>query len=222
MNQAVQFWIGILSVVCLAALAVISGPPYFSNASRPVRGVAAPFLAIESAHDASDVDSVLSESPSPDREAMRLKRYADFAFLVFYAALFVALARMMGRMAWMAAALALLAAACGAFENAAILRLLDLPLSGTTQARIDAIRHPGMVKWALDSLAAGLVGALLLRQRQVALRAAGSFYLAAALLGLYGLSQDAFNAWSGLPLPGAFVTLAILYFRPRRGYRIRA
>jgi len=209
-------FVGTLAVLTLAATAVLSGPPYFSSASRPVRGITNPVLAMEVVQNASEVDAILSDSPSPDREAMRLKQYADFGFIACYAALFVLMAMMLGRMAWFAAALGLLAAASDVIENFAILRLVDLPLSQTTQDQIDAIRHPALMKWALASLALGLFAALLLRQPKTGLRIVGAFDLAASLLGLYGLRNNLSLAWSGLPMLAGILTLAILFFRPHR------
>ncbi len=214
--------IGLVAVLCLAAFAVISGPPYFSSASRAVRGIANPVLAMETVQNAAEVDAILSDAPSPDREAMRLKQYADFGFIACYAALFVLMAMLLGGMAWLAAALGLFAAACDVAENLAILRLIDLPLSQATQARIDAIRDPAMMKWALASLALGVFAALLLRQKRAGLRLVGVFDLSAALLGLYGLVNNAFLAWSGLPMLAGILTLAVLFFRPRRRYSGRS
>ncbi len=214
--------IGMVAALCLAAVAVISGPPYFSSASRSVRGITNPVLAMEVVQNVAEVDAILSDAPSPDREAMRLKQYADFGFIACYAALFVLMAMLLGGMAWLAAALGLLAAACDVAENLATLRLIDLPLSQTTQARIDGIRDPALMKWALASLALGMFAALLLRQKTAGLRIVGVCDLAAAALGLYGLVNNAFLAWSGLPMLAGILTLAILFFRPRGRYRGRS
>ena len=65
-------WIGIIAVLNLAMIALLSGRPYFSNASHPVRGISNPVLALEVARNVAEVDAILSDAPSPDREAMRI------------------------------------------------------------------------------------------------------------------------------------------------------
>ena len=220
-------WVGTLAVLCLAAIALISAPPSFSSASRPVRGITNPVLAMEVVRDVSEVDAVISDSPSPDREVMRLKQYADFAFIAFYAALFVGVAMLLGRdgskaIAWSAGIVGVIAAVFDVAENLGILRILDVNLSHTTPAMIDAIRYPSLLKWALASVAMGLLSMLLLRRKNTGLRIVGALDLAAALLGLAGTADNVLLAWSGLPMLGGFLTLAILYFRPFYVYRRRA
>ncbi len=84
-----QRWIGALAVLNLAMIALISGRPSFSNASRPVRGISNPILAMEVVRNVAEVDAILGDAPSPDREVMRIKQYADFGFIGGYAGLFV-------------------------------------------------------------------------------------------------------------------------------------
>jgi hypothetical protein len=201
-------------------IALISGRPSFSNASRPVRGISNPVLAMEVVRDAAEVDAVLSDAPSPDREVMRLKQYADFAFVGGYAALYVLMSMMLvqeGRaIAITAAVLGIVAAICDVIENLGILRIVDVDLAHTTQAMIDAIRYPSLIKWALASLALGLLGVLAWRTHQIGLRIVGALDALAGLLGLYSLFENRFLQWMGVPMLGGLVGLAILYFRPYR------
>ena len=213
------YWIGILAVLNLAVIALLFSRPYFSNASKPVSGITNPVLAIQMARTVDDVDNVLGEAPSPDREAMRIKQYADFAFIACYVLLFATLGVYIKDARWKS--LPLVAAALGAaagvfdvFENIATLKLVDVDLAHTTQKLIDAIHTPSIIKWTLASLAMLLFAALLLRASRTSIKVVGLFDLAAALLGLYGLHDPRFFGYAGLPSLGSLVLLAILFFRP--------
>ncbi len=211
-------WIGFVAVLNLAMIALLSGRPSFSNASRPVRGVTNPILAMEVVRNVSEVDLVLGEAPSPDREVMRIKQYADFGFIAGYAALYVLMAMLLlpqGRaVAILAAVLGIIAALCDVIENIGILRMVDVDLAHTTQAMIDAVRYPSLVKWMLASLALGLLGMLAWRTGGIGLRMIGGLYVLASLLGLYGLYRNVGLQWFAYSEPVALVGLAILYFRP--------
>lgn len=218
-----QRWAGLLAVLNLAMIAILMGRPNFSNASRPVRGISNPVLAMQVARNVAEVDAILSDAPSPDREAMRIKQYADFGFISAYAGLFVLMGILLipqGRVpAISAAALGLIAAIFDVIENLGILRIVNADLAHTTQAMIDAVRYPSLIKWALASIALALLAILFLRVRRAGPRIVGAFYLIAALLGLYGVYDNAILQWSGIPTLAGFVGLAVLYFRPRRRNR---
>jgi hypothetical protein len=212
--------IGWVAVLNLALIAILSGRPHFSNASRPVRGISNPILAMEVVRNISEVDTILSDAPSPDREAMRIKQYADFGFITTYAALYVLMSMLLIRegraIAIAAGILGVLAAVFDVIENLGILRLVDTTLSSTTQAMIDAIRYPSLIKWTLASLALGLLGILALRTRRIGLRIVGALDAIAALLGLYGVLYDNVGLQRLVYVGSiALITLAILYFRPR-------
>src|ERR1700693_5694027 len=80
-----------LAVLCLVILAGRAGKPSFTNASQPPRGIRDPMIALQMARDVGEVDAILGEAPGPDREAVRLKQYIDFAFIASYVALFAAM-----------------------------------------------------------------------------------------------------------------------------------
>lgn len=209
-----------MAVLNLALIAILSGRPHFSNASRPVRGISNPILAMEVVRNVSEVDTILSDAPSPDREAMRIKQYADFGFITTYAALYVLMSMLLIRegraIATAAGILGVLAAVFDVIENLGILRLVDTSLSSTTQGMIDAIRYPSLIKWTLTSLALGLLGILALRTRRIGLRIVGALDAIAALLGLYGVLYDNVGLQRLVYVGSiALITLAILYFRPR-------
>ena len=76
----------LLAMLTVAAFILLMGPPYFTNASKPPR-FGDPMLALQFARDVQDVDWILGDAPSPDREVMRVKQYVDFAFITCYTAL---------------------------------------------------------------------------------------------------------------------------------------
>jgi hypothetical protein len=209
-----------VAVLNLAMIAILSGRPYFSNGSHPIRGITNPVLAMEVARSVDEVDAILGDAPSPDREAMRLKQFADFGFICAYAALFVLMSLFLipqGRaLAISVGALGLIAAVLDVIENLGILRVVNTDLTHTTQTMIDAVRYPSLAKWALVSLAMGMLAILLWKTRQTGLRIIAVFDGLAAALGLYGLYDNASLGWSGLPMLGGLLGLAILYFRPGR------
>ncbi len=220
MKQAqLERYVGLVAVLNLAMIALLLAHPHFSNASRPVRGVSDPILAMEMVRNIPEVDAVLADSPSPDRETMRIKQYADFGFIGAYAALYVLMSLLLIRegrsLAISAAVLGVLAAVFDVIENIGILRIVDVDLEHTTQAMVDAIRYPSLIKWTLASLALGLLGILAWRTGRPGLRIVGILNVAAALLGLYGLVDNRFLQWLGLPMLAGLISLAVLYFRPR-------
>src|SRR5580658_6321588 len=88
---------GVLAVLCLVVAALLLGKPSFSNASLPVRGIDDPVIAIQAARSITDVDWVLGNAPSPDREVMRIKQRIGFAFIGAYTALLLTLALLLLR-----------------------------------------------------------------------------------------------------------------------------
>jgi hypothetical protein len=156
------FWVNSLERVALllamltaAAFILLLGRPSFTNASKPPR-FGDPMLALQFARDVQDVDWILGDAPSPDREVMRVKQYADFGFITCYTALFLALSSLAIRKGGWRKAAGIAAGICGlaaalfdVLENRAILNLLNVPLRATTPAMIQAIRGPSTAKWIL-------------------------------------------------------------------------
>src|SRR5438105_14808380 len=79
----------LLAMLTVAAFILLLGRPSFTNASKPRFGD--PMLALQFARDVQDVDWILGDAPSPDREVMRVEQYEDFGFIACYAALCAAL-----------------------------------------------------------------------------------------------------------------------------------
>ena len=169
------FWVSslqrlviLLALMTTAAFVLLLGPPSFTNASKPRFGD--PMLALQFARDVQDVDWILGDAPSPDREVMRVKQYVDFGFIACYTALALALSlltvRKRGWRQVVGIAAGICGVAAGAFdviENLAILRLLDIPLRATTPAMIQAIRTPSTAKWMLAGVTVVMLSVSLIR-----------------------------------------------------------
>jgi hypothetical protein len=211
-----------LALLCIVFALLLQGKPFFTNASRPPRGIPDPGVALQMAWDIVEVDDILGDAPSPDREVMRFKQYIDFGFIPSYTALFVTLAMLLSKpRSWTrAAAVAAMVCAVGAaafdvLENAAILRLLDVKLNATTSAMINAIRSASAAKWSLASVTLLFLSALLLRNTGWLSRTGGSLLIVCAVSILYGLYDNRFLVYQGYPAFAALVTIAAAYFRVR-------
>lgn len=185
---------GFLSIWCILALIVQFSKPAFTNASKPPHGIADPVLALQLAHNVSDLDAILSDAPSPDREVMRLKQYEDFGYIAGYGPLFVVLSLLLARRFPALRLIAILAAMCGVtaalldvIENFRILAIVDIPIASTTQAMVDGIRNVAVPKWALGFIAAGLASIYYWKHPRGRVRIVGAFFSIGALIGLYGL-----------------------------------
>jgi hypothetical protein len=206
---------GLLAMVCFAIAVLLVGKPSFSNASLPVRGIEDPVIAIQAARSIVDVDWVLGNAPSQDREVMRVKQEIGFAFTAAYTALFLTLALLtlraggIGRIVGPAATICALATAgFNIAENLAVLRILDVPLYETTPPMIGAIRSASFAMWALAALTLGLLSIYFLRVPRILMRCAGALFLITAAMQLYGLRDNRFLVWEGGPAALALVGVA--------------
>jgi hypothetical protein len=159
----------LLAMLTVASFLLLLARPTFTNASRPPR-FGDPMLAIQFARDVQDVDWILGDSPSPDREVMRVKQYVDFGFITCYTALALALSLLAIRKRGWRQVAGITAGICGlaagafdVLENRAILNLLDVPLRATTPAMIQAIRGPSIAKWILVGVTVVLLSASLIK-----------------------------------------------------------
>jgi hypothetical protein len=169
------FWVNphhrlaiVLAMLTIAAFILLMGKPSFTNASKPRFGD--PMLALQFARDVQDVDWILGDAPSPDREVMRVKQYVDFGFIACYTALFLALSALAVHKGGWRQVTGVAAGICGlaagvfdVLENRAILNILDVPLRATTPAMIQAIRAPSTAKWILAGVTVVLLAASLIR-----------------------------------------------------------
>ena len=159
----------LLAMLTIAAFILLLGPPSFTNASKPPR-FGDPALALQFARDVQDVDWILGDAPSPDREVMRVKQYADFGFIACYTGLFLALAALAIRKGGWKQVTGIAGGICGlaagvfdVLENRAILNILDVPLRATTPAMIHAIRGPSTAKWILAGVTVVLLATSFIR-----------------------------------------------------------
>ncbi len=158
----------LLAMLTVAAFVLLMGQPSFTNASKPRFGD--PMLALQFARDVQDVDWILGDAPSPDRELMRVKQYVDFGFIACYTALFLVLSAVAIRKGGWKQVTGIAAGICGlaagvfdVLENRAILNLLDVPLRATTPAMIQAIRGPSTAKWILAGVTVVLLSSSFIR-----------------------------------------------------------
>lgn len=206
---------GFCALLCLAISALLLGKPSFSNASLPVRGIPDPVISLQASRSIQDLDWVLGEAPSPDREVMRVKQYVGFAFIAAYTALLFSLSLLLlrsggpGRM--LAPAAMILTLATAAFNiagNLAILRILDVHLYETTPAMIKAIRSASFASWALAALTLGLLSTYFFRSPKLLSRFTGALFVLTALMQLYGLRDGQFLVYAGIPAGAALMAIA--------------
>lgn len=214
---------GVFALLSIALSLLMLGQPHFSNASLPPRGIGNPAVAIQVIQNLGEVDDILSQSPSPDREAMRIKQYIDFGFIASYLGLFVTLAFLLissspswGKTAGIAAVIcAVGAAAFDVREDLAILRILDVPLERTTAPMMNAIRTASAAKWLLSAVTLALLSTHFLRDSRLARRTIGALFLLGAILQAYGLANNVWLVRQGLVLGLALIGLVVLFFRVR-------
>jgi hypothetical protein len=216
---------GLLALWCIAMLVLMFASPHFTSASKPQHGIPDPVLALQMAHDLADVDAVLGEAPSADREVMRTKQYEDFGFIAGYACLYLVLSWLLARtysrtrrvafvLAVVAAFSGIAAAALDIIENFAILRIVDVKLGATSQSMIDAIHYAAMYKWACGFIALGLLSTYFLWDRRRTAKVVGAIDAAACILGLIALYDNALLAYAagliGLGLVGTAIVLLLM------------
>jgi hypothetical protein len=131
--------------------------PYFTNAAKPQLPLPS-ILAIQFPRNVDDIDAILSDAPSPDREVLRIKLDIDYFLIPSYVGLLVTLAlRHPKRHPAIAAAAALTAVAAGVFnviQDRTLLQALNTPLTNTTQQIADSIRRSALAKWSLLAICA--------------------------------------------------------------------
>ena len=201
---------------CLVFLVVLAGRPSFTNASLPVRGVSDPVVALQMARDAAEVEAVLGEAPSADREVMRIKQYVDFALIAGYLALALMIAATLActrhrRLALVMGGVAFLAALADVLENLGTLRVVNLTLGQLTPVTLDTLRLASLTKWNLLLTANTLLAVITIARRRCYLRAAGILGLAGAVLTATGLFYNSLLVWGALlMILGLLLTAATL------------
>jgi len=213
-----------LAVVTFLIFVLLQGKPYFTNASRPPRGIPDSEAAIQAVRSVEEVDDILGDAPSPDREVMRFKQRLDLAFMASHTGLLMILAIILSRQGgWAsvaaAAAIAIAAAAAvfNVMQDLAILAILDVPLVVTTPQMMNAIRRPSAAKWALAALALTLMAALLWQKGDWWSRLTGALLLLTAVLMAYGLHDNRFFFYQRYAYATALIGIAGVYLPRWRG-----
>ena len=192
-----------LAAWCLVFLVVLAGRPSFTNASLPVRGVADPVVALQMARNADEVEAIMGDAPSADREVMRVKQYVDFALIAGYLALALLIAGALirtrhRRVALVMGGVAVLAAIADVLENLGTLRVVNLSLGQLTPVTLDALHLASITKWNLLLTANTLLATVTVARRQWYLRAAGALGFTGAALTAVGLFYNSLLVWGGL------------------------
>jgi hypothetical protein len=192
-----------LAAWCLVFLVVLAGRPSFSNASLPVRGIADPVVALQMARNADDVEAIMGDAPSADREVMRIKQYVEFALIAGYLALALTIAMVLARtrhrrLALVMGGVSVLAAIADVLEDVGTLRVVNLTLGQLTPVTLDALRLASISKWNLLLSANTLLATITIARKQWYLRAAGILSLAGALFTAGGLFYNSILVWGGL------------------------
>ena len=201
----------VLAVLCLMLVVLLEGRPYFTTSSFPPRGIRDPHVAMQMVRGVQELDAIMGDAPSPDREVMRMKQYIDFAFIASYAALFLVLAWALAprtRWAWLIGIFGVFAAVHDVLENIDILRLVDAPLSAVTPHMISHLHLVSVVKWISAALAIGTLGVFTLHSRRWYLKLIGGVDLLAAALILWGLVDNPWLVWAGFPLAAGMIANA--------------
>jgi hypothetical protein len=192
-----------LAAWCVVFLVVLAGRPSFTNASLPVRGVADPVVGLQMSRDAADVEAIVGDAPSADREVMRVKQYVDFALIAGYLALALLIAAALvrtrhRRLGLVVGGLAVLAGLADVLENLGTLRVVNLTLGQLTPVTLDALHLVSIVKWNLLLSANALLATVTVARKQWYLRTAGVLGLAGAALTAGGLFYNSILVWGGL------------------------
>jgi hypothetical protein len=205
-----------LAAWCLVFLVVLAGSPSFTNASLPVRGISDPVVALQTARNADEVEAILGDAPSADREVMRIKQYVDFALIAGYLALALMIAAVLTRtrhrrLALVMGCVAILAALADILEDLDILRVVNLTLGELTPHLLSALRFTSVTKWILLAAATALLATVTVARKRWYLRTAGLLGVAGAVLTAIGLFHNSILVWGGLLMfLGLLLTAATL------------
>lgn len=206
----------VLAALCLVLVFVLNGRPYFTTASFPPRGIMDPHVAMQMVRSVREIDAILGDVPSADREVLRVKQYIDFPFIACYAGLLVVVSVALFRWSKWALAIGifgLLAALHDVMKDLALLRLIDTPLAAVTGPMISHLHLMSVIKWGSAALAIGTLGVFTLRARKWYLRVIGAVDLLAAGMILWGLVDNPTLVWAALPLAiGMIANAATLKF----------
>jgi hypothetical protein len=200
-----------LAALCFVLVFALNGRPYFTTSSFPPRGIMDPHVALQMVRSVREVDALLGDAPSADREVMRVKQYIDFAFILAYAALFIVVGIALLRVSRWALAIGffgVMAALHDVMENRDILQIVDIPLSAVTAPMISHLHLMSVIKWMSAAIAMGLLGVFTLSARRWYFRLIGAVDLFAAAIILWGVVDNRMLVWAGMPLAAGMIANA--------------
>ena len=145
MTRARTLFLLTLLTIALALILWKLSPPHPEQARL---GYATSTMALQMVRDWPTLTIVLA---TPAREGFRLHTLVDFAFILAYGSLWIAMAFRYGQRAWLRwtiAACVVAAMLCDVSENLAILRVLGLERGFTDEMAL-AIRTWALRKWIL-------------------------------------------------------------------------
>ncbi len=205
-----------LAALCLVFVFVLNGRPYFTTSSFPPRGIMDPHIAVQMVRSVRELDAILGDAPSADREVLRVKQYVDFAYIASYASLLALVSIVFYRWSRWTVAIGIfgfIAALQDVRENLDILQLINTPLSAVTGPMISHLHLMSVIKWGAAALAIGLLGVFTLRARKWYFRLLAAVDLLAAGIILWGLVDNPMLVWAAFPLAfGMIVNAATLKF----------
>ena len=182
------------AILTVFVFAVMSGPPFFSNASITPSSMPSPMIGLQFARSVQQVDNILGEAPSPDREAARIKLYQGFAFIPSYVGLCIFICLALGKSNLMlrkraaSGIFAIISAGTqDVLENLRTLRLVNLKLVDTETSLLDLIRLTAVTKWLMVAVTIAIIGYVFFKTSRQLTRAVGAVTLLGSLLVVIGL-----------------------------------
>ncbi len=205
MTRARTLFLLTLLVIALALVLWKLSPPHPEQARL---GYSTSTMALQMVRDWPTLTIVLA---TPAREGFRLHTLVDFAFILAYGGLWIAMAFRYARRAWLRwtiAACVVAAMLCDVSENLAILRVLGLERGFTDEMAL-AIRTWALRKWLLLMLSWLGISMALLGHRLLTL-AVGYIFAAGVTATAVYLSPAMLELVA--PVLGITLTVQAIYF----------
>jgi hypothetical protein len=215
-----------LAAILLVVFSALAGKPHFTNSSRPLHGIESSWVALQSMHDTRDVDAILYDVPSPDREVLRLKSRLELVFAAVASAMLLAvmvsLVSRRGRSVRLSLSLFLVLLIGWLASEVVLLwqflKLADTPLSATTPELLESIRFSVVARWVLTAgLCAFLYGTLFGAMGRV-VKWLAVVNLLAGLVAPIGFGNGQLWLWAAFVIPAVWMldaaTLKFVRYEP--------
>lgn len=218
--------IGILALLALSVAVWMGvGARSFSCVQQPClpNGFRGHVAALEFARTVPEVEAIVGDKGSPNRDVMRRQLNRDFIFIILYLVLYLLLAVALFRATSFAPLLTVItvvAAFCTAgfdvLENVRALRVLDLPLASLDGPQVAGILDASLIKWTFSFVTIALLS-LAFRHGDGLSKLLRGLLLLTAVMGLVGLVYHPLILFSMLPLLiGLLVLIGTGLFWPLR------